>query len=43
MPNRSRKTAKAAKVNAVEDAFGADVDYAQLQKIYGNDPTNETR
>jgi IS1 family transposase len=22
-------------VNAVEDAFGADVDYAQLQKIYG--------
>ena len=30
-------------VNAVEDAFGADVDYAMLTKVYGNDPTNETR
>ncbi len=30
-------------LNAVEDAFGADVDYATLVKVYGNDPTNETR
>lgn len=30
-------------VEAVEDAFGADVDYAMLTKVYGNDPTNETR
>ncbi len=30
-------------VNAVEGAFGADVDFARLTKIYGNDPTNETR
>lgn len=30
-------------LNAVEDAFGADVDYAMLTKVYGNDPTNETR
>ena len=30
-------------MNAVEDAFGADVDYAMLTKVYGNDPTNETR
>jgi len=28
---------------AVEDAFGADVDYAQLHKIYGAVPENETR
>lgn len=28
---------------AVEEAFGADVDYAVLQKIYGADPGNETR
>jgi len=27
-----------AYLNAVEDAFGADVDYAMLQKIYGNAP-----
>ena len=27
-----------AYLNAVEDAFGADVDYAQLVKIYGNEP-----
>jgi hypothetical protein len=25
-------------VDAVEDAFGADVDFAQLQKLYGTDP-----
>jgi IS1 family transposase len=30
-------------VNAVEDAFGADVDYAMLTKIYGSTPENETR
>ncbi len=28
---------------AVEDAFGADIDYAMLQKIYGADPGNDTR
>jgi len=28
---------------AVEDAFGADVDYATLQKIYGADTENEKR
>jgi IS1 family transposase len=28
---------------AVEEAFGADVDYAVLQKIYGADPGSETR
>ena len=27
----------------VEDAFGADIDYAVLQKIYGTDPENEIR
>jgi IS1 family transposase len=30
-------------LDAVEDAFGADVDYAQLQKIYGAAEENETR
>jgi IS1 family transposase len=30
-------------LDAVEDAFGADVDYAMLQKLYGADPENETR
>jgi len=28
---------------AVPDAFGADVDYAQLVKIYGNDPEGQKR
>jgi IS1 family transposase len=28
---------------AVEDAFGADIDYAVLQKIYGSDPEGEVR
>ena len=29
---------------AVEDAFGADIDFAQLVKIYGNDvPGGEVR
>jgi IS1 family transposase len=30
-------------VNAVEDAFGADVDYAMLTKVYGAPQENETR
>jgi len=30
-------------MDAVEDAFGADVDYAQLQKIYGAAEENDTR
>ncbi|CAN5826857.1 IS1 family transposase [soil metagenome] len=30
-------------LNAVEDAFGAGVDYAMLQKIYGADPEPEKR
>jgi IS1 family transposase len=32
-----------AYLEAVEDAFGADIDYAQLQKIYGAAMENETR
>jgi IS1 family transposase len=32
-----------AYLSAVEEAFGADVDYAQLQKIYGASLENETR
>jgi IS1 family transposase len=32
-----------AYLTAVEEAFGADVDYAQLQKIYGSSLENETR
>jgi hypothetical protein len=32
-----------AYLDAVEDAFGADVDYAQLQKIYGAPAENDTR
>ncbi len=27
-------------LSAVEDAFGGDVDYAMLQKIYGGGPTD---
>ena len=30
-------------LNAVEAAFGADVDYAVLQKIYGNEANPEKR
>jgi hypothetical protein len=30
-------------LDAVENAFGADIDYAQLQKIYGAPSENETR
>jgi IS1 family transposase len=32
-----------AYLSAVEESFGADVDYAQLQKIYGSSLENETR
>lgn len=32
-----------AYLDAVETAFGADIDYAQLQKIYGTPTENETR
>src|SRR5271165_3346835 len=32
-----------AYIEAVENAFGADIDYAQLQKIYGASMENETR
>jgi IS1 family transposase len=32
-----------AYLEAVENAFGADIDYAQLQKIYGASVENETR
>ena len=30
-------------LSAVEGAFGSEIDYAVLQKIYGTDPENETR
>jgi IS1 family transposase len=30
-------------LNAVEDAFGADIDYATLSKVYGSDPNAEKR
>lgn len=30
-------------LDAVESAFGMDIDYAMLQKIYGEDPQNEKR
>jgi IS1 family transposase len=30
-------------LNAVESAFGSDIDYAMLVKIYGSDPQAETR
>lgn len=32
-----------AYLSAVEDAFGAEVDYAMLIKLYGEDPSNEKR
>jgi IS1 family transposase len=32
-----------AYLSAVEDSFGADIDYAMLVKLYGNDASNETR
>jgi IS1 family transposase len=30
-------------LNAVEDAFGSEIDYAMLVKIYGNDAANDTK
>ena len=30
-------------LSAVEDAFGGDIDYAMLQKLYGADPAGERR
>jgi IS1 family transposase len=30
-------------LNAVEDAFGSEIDYATLIKIYGNDSSNDTK
>lgn len=30
-------------LSAVEDAFGVDIDYAMLQKIYGSEPSGEKR
>ena len=30
-------------LNAVDDAFGGEIDYAMLVKMYGSDPQNETR
>ena len=43
--NRVQTTTDAhrAYLEAVEDAFGADIDYAQLQKIYGATNEKETR
>jgi IS1 family transposase len=32
-----------AYLDAVEDAFGADVDYAMLQKLYGADPADDQK
>ena len=32
-----------AYLEAVESAFGADIDYAQLQKVYGASAENHTR
>ena len=43
--NRVKNTTDAhrAYLEAVDSAFGADIDYAQLQKIYGAVNENETR
>ena len=42
--SRSRRTASRRISQAVEDAFGGDVDFAQLHKIYGAAPSGpETR
>ncbi|MBI4265745.1 MAG: IS1 family transposase [Acidobacteria bacterium] len=45
LANRVQLTSDGLKVyvDAVEDAFGADVDYAQLVKLYGPSGENETR
>ena len=43
LANRVQMTTDAHKpyLNAVEDAFGTDIDYAQLVKIYGSPETNK--
>lgn len=45
LANRVQLTSDGLKLylNAVEDAFGAGVDYAQLVKYYGEEPGNEKR
>jgi len=45
LANRTQLTTDGYRVylNAVEDAFGADVDYAMLVKIYGKSSETETR
>lgn len=45
LANRVQLTSDGNKtyLNAVEDAFGSDVDYAMLVKIYGSDPEGQRR
>src|SRR6202521_2048509 len=45
LANRVQLTTDGLRVylNAVEGAFGCDVDYAMLVKLYGNDAESETR
>ena len=42
-PCSSPRTATSRISRPVEDAFGADIDYAVLQKTYGARPGSETR
>lgn len=45
LKNRIQLTTDGHRVylNAVDDAFGMDIDYAMLVKVYGNDPEGEKR
>ena len=45
LSNRIQLTTDGHKMylSAVEDAFGGDIDYAMLQKLYGADPASEKR
>ncbi|MFN2446860.1 MAG: IS1 family transposase, partial [Vicinamibacterales bacterium] len=45
LANRIQLTTDGHKMylSAVEDAFGGDIDYAMLQKLYGSDPQAEKR
>lgn len=45
LANRIQLTTDGHKVylTAVESAFGSDIDYAMLVKVYGNDSSNDTR
>ncbi len=45
LSNRIQLTTDGHKMylSAVEDAFGGDIDYAMLQKLYGSDPAGEKR